>query len=377
MKKIRKTLLLFFLFSKRLLKRISFWLLLCAAPLSAAGMRKLSAQESGMLHILLCQEKPSDSLSEEIVDRLLTEKSVIQYTLIEREQEAYALVQSGEADAAWIFPGELQEKLDQFTAGERWEGLIRIVEREDNVALQLSREKLFGVLYSHASYSLYQNFIRKDLEMEADEDTLLRNYENAAVEGSLFRFAFVNGDRGESDAAQQNFLITPVRGMLSLLVLLGALTGTMYFLQDQEKGVLDMIPHQRRRGFLYLHQFTVTGYMAAAMLTALYASGVFTRGYTELAWIVVYVIMCAGFGSLLQRICGSLRRLAAVIPILMLLSFVLCPVFFSLRQLKALPYLLPPFYYLNAIHNEAYFGRMICYCIIVYGIDLVWGRMSD
>lgn len=192
MKKIRRGLLLFFLFNKRLFKKTGFRLLLCAVPLLALGMRNLSDGESGVLHILLCQENPSDALSGEIVKKLLTEKSVIQYTLVQQPEEVCALVESGRVDAAWIFPDEMQEKLDQFTGeGFRGDGVIRIVEREDNVALRLAREKLFGALYTYASYSLYRNFIHKDLKLEADEEILLQNYEETAVEGSLFQFGML------------------------------------------------------------------------------------------------------------------------------------------------------------------------------------------
>ena len=378
MKKIKRTLLLFTLFSKRLFKKAGFWLLLFAVPLSAAGVRSLSTGDSGMLHILICQENPSDPLSKEIVTHLLTERSVIQYTLVDREEEAYHLVESGEADGAWIFPDAMQMQLDRFTAGELWEeGLIRIVEREDNIALRLSREKLFGAIYPYASYSLYQNFIRRDLGIEADEEILRRDFESTAVEGSLFRFIFAGGDSGRPDAAQQNYLVTPIRGMLALTVLFCGLASTMFFLQDQEKGVLDVVPFYKKRSYLYIYQFTVIGYVALAVLAALYTCGVFVGAYREVVWMAVYAAMCAGFCSLLQRICGSLRRLAAGIPILMLVSFVLCPVFFSVRQFKVLQYMLPPFYYLNAIHNKSFFYKMVFYCIIVYVIDLGWHMLEQ
>lgn len=370
MKKIRRSFLLFLLFGKRLFKKISFWLLLCAVPLLALGMRNLSAGESGVLHILLCQENPSDTLSGEIIERLLTEKSVIQYTLMQQSQDACALVESGSADAAWIFPDEMQKKLDVFIAGGfQGQGVIRIVEREDNVALRLAREKLFGALYTDASYSLYQNFIREDLEWKTDEDLLLQNYKEAAVEGNLFQFTFINGDKEASDTVRQNYLVVPVRGMLALLVLLCGLTAAVYFLQDQEKGVLDAVPFRKRRIYFYLYQLTAMGAVAVAVLAALWFLGVFTKWYSEILWMVVYVVMCMGFCSLFRRVCGNLRRLAALIPVLMLVSFVLCPVFFPVRQLQVFSCILPPFYYLNVIHNERYLCRMLIYCVVVLVCD--------
>lgn len=372
MEKIRKTLLLFLLLSKRLLKKMSFRLLLCGVPLLALGMRTLSAGDSGVLHIVLCRENMSDELSGEILGRLTGERSVIQYTLVEQPEEAYAYVESGRADAAWIFPDEMQENLDRFTnGGFREEGLIRIIEREDNVALRLAREKLFGALYSHTAYSLYRNFVRSDLGLAADEDTLLRSYESTAVEGNLFRRAYVNGGSGEADISTQDLLVTPVRGMLALLLLLCGLAATMYFQQDQEKGVLDGTPLRRRRKYLYLCQMSAVGMMAVAVLAAMGLSGISGKWYREIIWMAVYAVMCMGFCSLLQRVCGNLRRLAALVPVLMLLSFVLCPIFFSVGKLKLLSCLLPPFYYLNVIHNADYLYGMLFYCIIILGIDKI------
>ena len=352
MKKMGKTFLLFYLYSKRLLKKTSFRLLLCAVPLLALGMRYLSAGDSGILHIVLCQEAPQDALSGEIVRRLLAENSVIQYTLAEHAEEACVLVESGRADAAWIFPGEMQERLDRFTGRELWEeGVVRVVEKEDNVALRLAREKLFGAMYSHVSYSLYRNFVQNDLGLAVDEDLLLQSYESTAVEGNLFRLARINGTGEASDLPQRDFLVAPVRGMLALLVLLCGLAATMYFQQDQERGVLDAIPFRRRRKYLYLCQLTAIGIVAVAALAALALSGVAGKWYREIAWMAVYAAMCMGFCSLLQRVCGNLRRLAALVPILILLSFICCPIFFSLGKLKLLSCLLPSFYYLNVMHN--------------------------
>lgn len=369
--------MVFLLYNKRLFKRISFWLLLCAVPLLALAMRYLSFGESGMLHILLCEEDPADVLSGEVTGRLLTEKSVIQYTLVQQPEEARSLVESGRADAAWIFPDRMQERLDRFTDGNfQEEGLIRVIEREDNVALRLAREKLFGALYPHASYSLYRNFLLKDLGLTASEDMLYRIHENTAVEGSLFRFSVAGGDSEASNAMQQDFLVTPVRGMLALLLLLCGLAADMYYLRDQEKGALEAVSLQRRRRYLYLHQLTVTGAVAVVSLAALRCSGIFTIWHREILWMTVYIAMCMGFCSLLQRLCGSLHRLAALIPVLMLISFVLCPVFFSMRQMKALQYLLPPYYYLNAIHNSNYLYGMFFYCFLTWGIDLAWNRLK-
>ncbi len=375
MKKVRRLLLFYFIYSKRPLKKVSFWLFMCAVPLLALGMRNLSAGDSGMLHILLCMEDPQDDLAGQVVDRLLSKQSVIHYTLIQQPEEACAIVSAGKADAAWIFPKDLQEQLDRFVSGGHWEeGVVRVVEREDNVALRLAREKLFGALYPHVSYSLYRDFILKDVGPETEEEKLLSCYEEMAVEGNLFRLGYEDRENEDPETGRRNFLVAPLRGMLSLLVLLCVLTATMYFLQDQEKGALDAIPLHRRTAYLYLYQITVTGAIAVAALSALRFSGVLTKWGREAVWMAVYIAMCMGFCSILRRLLGNFRRLAAVAPVILLASLVLCPVIFTMGELNIFQYLLPPFYYLNGIYNDRYFCGVVLYCLAVFGIDYAWDR---
>ena len=114
------------------------------------------------------------------------------------------------------------------------------------------------------------------------------------------------------------------------------------------------------------------GAVAVVVLAALGFSGVSSKWYREILWMAVYMVMCMGFCSLLQRLCGNLQRLAALIPALMLVSFVLCPVFFSVGELRIFQNVLPPFYYLNAINNTSYFYKMLLYGVLSFGIDLVW-----
>ena len=377
LRKMRKVLLLYGLFCKRLCKRVSFWLLLCAAPVMALGMRNSDTGESGVLHILLCPENPSDALSGETAEQLMTEKSVIQYTMTERVEEAVALVESGKADALWIFPDRLREKLAQFTGGRLWEeGIIRVVEREENAALRLAREKLFGALYPQISFSVYKDVICEESEWKEEEEVWLENYGSVEVEGSLFRPVLLDGEDTIFPDTEQSFLVMPVRGMLALLVLLCGLAGTLYFLQDQEKGVLDAVPLRKRRSCMYLYQLSSAVMGSAAALPALYFSGVFTNWLREIVWMAAYVLLCVGFCSVMQRVCGDMRKLASLVPIIMLLSFVLCPVFFSVRQANPFSYLLPPYYYLKGIYNNNGILMIWVYCAAALGFDMAWERRA-
>ncbi|MGN0431423.1 MAG: hypothetical protein ACI4EQ_03610 [Lachnospiraceae bacterium] len=378
MKRVQKGLFWFYLTCKRLIKKRSFFLLLCSIPILVLAMRLVSKEESGMLKIVLFQENTEDELSSKMMADLLTEESVLQYEQVYSEEEAYRAVMSAEADAAWIFPDKMQNKLDEYIAGAYDQAVIKIVEREDNVALQLSREKLYGALYSYFPYSVYQNFIQSELPggKEASEEELYSYYEESRVEGELFKLSFINGGDNEMKPAEQNYLTAPVRGLLSLMVILSGLAATMYFLQDEEAGVFDRVALRDRHKYLYGYQIAAMVYTGAAVLLALFFSESF-MGIQEAGFMLLYVLMNVGFCSIIKTVCKNLQRLGTCIPLLMIGMLVLCPVFFAVRRFRMLQYLLPPFYYLNVIHNRSYIPQMLLYCFVTFCIKFLLDKMLE
>lgn len=106
----------------------------------------MAKQESGILRVILCQED-ADDLSEKIVSQLLDMKSALSFVEVETEEEAIRLVQANKADAAWIFPEDFEGVMKTYFQEGIWdEPLIRVVEKEDNVMLHLSRSSLWRVV---------------------------------------------------------------------------------------------------------------------------------------------------------------------------------------------------------------------------------------
>lgn len=373
----RKMLLWYFMLSKRLLKKYTFLLILCAIPLLVVGMQVVSKQDSGMLTIVLCQENPEDELSGKLVEDLLTNRGIINYLLTEDREEAYDMVSGGRADSAWIFPDKMQEKLDEYTAGDYGVKLIHMVEREDNVALQLAREKLYGAMYSHVSYSIYRNYITNELMdgVAVSEEILHENFEATRVEGDLFEFAYANETDDAGEAEDAGYLTMPLRGMLALIIVLSGLAAAMYYLQDELNGVFARVPRDSRRKYFYAYELTAMVFAGAAVLLAFGCSGIWTRAGVELRNMLLFILASSVFCSIITKLCGKIQRLGTSIPILMLLMFVLCPVFFAVKSLKGVQYLLPPFYYLNSIHNDFYLYRLLIYCVVAFIIDFILEKL--
>ena len=370
MKKIGRMFLWLMLFNKRLLKKISFLIILCCIPLLVLGVNLMAKQESGILRVVLCQEE-ADDLSEEIVAKLLQAETALSIVEVETQEEAIKLVQSNKADAAWIFPEDFEGVMaDCFQKGIWDEPLIRIVEKEDNVMLHLSREVLFGRMYSSISYMVYEHFVRTEVldgaEISAEE--LWKSYQKTNMEENMFVFSYLDGETADMGTS---YILYPVRGLLALVIVLCGLALGLYFMQDEQNGIFIWMPLNRTVLGSLLYQMPGLVDVGLVVLAALFFSGVALGLFTELGLMFVYLWMVAGFSDLVRRLCGKPVRLGAMIPLLMLVMLAVTPIFMGAPNMKWIQLLLPPYYYINALHNNAYRIGMVVYVAVILAIDFL------
>lgn len=357
---IGKMLKRYFLLNKRLLKKYSFLLILCLVPFLVGGMNYLSKEDSGIVRIALCMKNPKEELAAEIIDDLLKKDSVFSYVFCEDEEEARRMVTDYEADIAWIFSENFKSDLQKAAADKRCEPVVTVVEREDNVPLRFSRQILVGKIYSGFSYMVYADFIRDDMGLsEVSDAELQAAYEKMFVEGSLFQMEYLDGEKEETE--DYNYLLTPIRGILSLWFVLCGFAASMYFIQDERSGVFERVPLKSRLRTAFGMHAVILSDAAIILLIALKLAGVFTSWGRELAGILLFAGCTLVFCNLVRLLCYTPERLGACIPILLMGMLAMCPVFINSRRFGVLPYLLPPYYYLKSIHSTYYLYGMAIY----------------
>lgn len=371
MKSIKKFFLWLALLNKRLLKKISFLLILCSIPLLVIAVNLMSKQEGGVVNIVLCAEDAEDDLAKDVIDNLLSDDNIIHFIQTDSIEESTKLVQSGKADAAWIFSEGFQEEMEAFVEKEYLEdGVIRVVEKEDNVMLYLSRELLFGKLYTTLSYMVYEHFVVDDLLKDEDisEEQLRNNFQKTDNTESLFLFSYLDGEAADVDLS---YMLYPIRGLLALVVVLCGMAMGLYFMQDEERGIFTWMPLNRTVWGSWLYLFPGLLDIGVAVLLALTFSGVFISLPMELGLMGLYLLMVTGFVDVLRRLVGKPVRLGAMIPLLVLVMLAVCPIFMGAPNIKWVQLLLPPYYYLNALHNVTYQWGMGIYVIVIGFIDFV------
>lgn len=373
---IRRMLTRYYLLNKRLFKKYSFLLILCIVPLLVGGIRLLSQEESGIARVVLCFPNPEDELAIQVADELVRKESIFRYLFCESEEEARRMVVENEADTAWIFTEDLADSLRTVASRKRIGPVVKVVERKDSVSLILSREILSGALYPAFSYAVYEDYVRSDLGLtEVTADELRQAYERTLVEGSLFEMAYL--DDGQDTEEDFNYLQAPLRGILSIWLVLCGLAACLYFMQDEEQGVFSRTPVARR---LWASFGVCAVFLSDAVLVVLSAcklAGVFTVWYREVISCILFACATLAFCNLIRLIVHTPERLGSSMLVLTAGMLVLCPVFINLRGFRVVKYLLPPYYYLLSIHSVRYLYGMAIYTTVVSVLCMLLFRWKN
>ena len=372
---MKRFFLWFALLNKRLARRVSFWLILAAVPLLVLALGLLAEQDSGVATVAIYCADKTDPAAAAALQRLTGQKSVLRCVLCTSEREARSLVASSRADAAWILPEALSERIDAYATGGE-EPVVRIYTREENGVLQsLTRERLYAALYPELAYSVYSHYILDTLKprtapTEAELDTY---YHSVAHDDGVIQFSTVDG----AAADDASYLVMPVRGLLALLVMMAALASALYYLHDMRSDSFVWLSRRRKRLLPYGCHLIPTLDTAVVMVAALFLAGLGTTWYRELALMALYTLACVGFAELMRQLLGDTARLGVAIPILVLAMLALSPIFFDLHGLRALQLLFPPFYYLNGVHEPMYLALLAGYALAAFALSYTLGRVRE
>lgn len=362
---------------KRLYKKPTFLVLLMMIPALVLAYGLTAREDSGLLTVALASEGQNpDGLTETVFSEL-EDSDVILYIRCDTPAEARSLVEQGKADTAWIFADDLEAKIYKFAAfRSRKNAFVTVLEPENRVALKLLREMLSGTLFPHCSEALYLNYVREEVpELEhLSDEQLLEYYHTMEFSEELFVFTDLEGNPTQEQGT--NYLLSPVRGMLAVVIALAGLATALYYIRDLENGTFAWVP-ENRRFFVELGcQMISLINVAAVVLVALGLTGPTASMPREILTSLLYCLCVAAISMLLRRVTFDIRGLGTVTPLLVVAMLVICPVFFDLGALRQAQFLLPPTYYIHGTYHSKYLLLMPVYSLTALVFCCVWDRFK-
>lgn len=356
--------------SKRLYKKPSFLALMLLIPLCVTLFAGAARDDSGFVHIALAREQADDPIATAIMNDLLAETGLIQFCQLSPE-DALEAVQTGKADEAWIFPPDMDSTLQNFADGkERY--IVQTVAREETASVKLAREKLTATVYSYCAKAYYIDYIRREFAQLAhlENEELRLYFEEAQVTEDFF----VNGNAANTTQAL-NYLTSPIRGLLAIVMLLCGMAAMLYYFQDESAGTFAWV-RQSRKGLTALCcVVTATVNVAVILLLSLAFSDLAGNILREIAALILYSLCCGAFCLVLKEIFSTIRTYATVVPLFAVVMLGLCPVFLDLREKFIWQHLVPPTYYINASFDSRYLLYMLAYVPACLGIAFLISKL--
>lgn len=359
-KTIKKMLVWYLLLNKRLLKKAGFLVILSLIPVLAFMMTCLtSSSDSGLIRVAVCSQDAQilSSFKEDPSD-------VFHYSFCEDEEEALRLLTTSKVESAWVFAEDLEGAIERYADGNP-ATLVRIYEPQSSSLLKLSHEKIFSVLYPRISYRMYSSYIdelggKEDFISEEEKKEIFEQFKN---DGTLMRYEYLNASK--ESVGEINYLTTPMGGMFAVLMLLCGLASTMYFLDDEKKGIFNWLLPKNRALVLWTSNFCAVTVAAVFSTVALILSNNYTSITNETVFMLIYILASASFCTLIGVLIPSQRAFGIVIPILLVACLVFCPIFLDLKDFRAIQMILPPSYFLFGRFDSSYIPDFVIYTILV------------
>ena len=348
----------YILLNKRLLKRYSFILMLVLLPLLLFGLKSVSKEESGILHIALVLEENS-YINNEIKKELTDKESIILIKEERNKDEALSMIKSGKFDAVWILPKNIEEKINKYLS--KGDYLIEVYEKENSTILNLAREKLYKAVNPFISYQVYEKYMHKflsynelnDGEKKAIDTDLKKYYNKQDIDKNLLKFAYIDGDEYVEKQDKKTYLLSPVRGLVAMWLVLCAMAVNIYFLQDEKSGLFVWIDRKSRWLFSLAYQFAIMFNLALFSALILWLMKMGEGGLRQLLAMGLLLVSAIAFTSLLRLVFRNMNILISFIPIMLLYLLISAPIFIDIGY-KGIQGLSPIYYYLNLVYDISY-----------------------
>lgn len=364
-----------YLLNKRLFKKPVFVIILCLVPVLILSLNAVTAHSDGFVKIAVAAEDPADPTAQRLAS-MLTEGSseIVQLTLCDTAEQAVENVRYGEAAGAWIIRDPIDERIHRLINGGADRVCVRVVEREETVAMRLAREKLSAVLCSESCFELMCREYAERVSPDFDQQALREHYLAAVGEGEIFEFRYASGERIDESTS---YLMLPIRGVLAAAILLCGLAMAMFRIRDEEQMVFCRVSRAARPAFELGYHLTGILDVCAVVLISLYAAGMGGSLPQELAALLSYALGCAALVIFIRLTVRRAGAVAALTPMIIAAVIVINPILFNLPFVYPLRVLTPVHYYLQATHDPRFILRGLLYAAVVGALDLILLYFSD
>lgn len=370
---MKKILTWILLFQKRILKKPMFQITILLIPILLFLLFTFNKSSDSLVRVALISG--NDEYSQNLVKDLLDSSNhVISYYQCYDESQMRKDVLTGKAECGYIMPDDMPRKIAQFSSKKK-QGIITAIVKKESISTKIVNEIIYGRLFSERAYPVLKDFINEkqpDRLTSAEDEKMYDAFSKYLIEPLMFSFEYADGSKNDllnNDDSSHNYYMLPVRGILSVLILVSSMSGVLMLSNDDRKNTWGFIRLSKRPAFNYFYIFMSILPIAICSLAAIFITGISTNVLNEIRLMVLYTLLLTGFSSLLKALIKNIYVLCSLIPVTVLLSLIICPVFIDIGsivpQSRFVRLFLPTNYYLDSIYSGPAQLKMFILAILV------------
>lgn len=356
----------YLLLLKRLMRKKSYILMLLLVPLMVFLLKEVGKGDEGILTIGVYI--PGTDVSSATLRESLTDSEVVKYISYDSKEALIDAVANKTLTEGWIVPEDLDGLINEAASNSIPSTKIQVVMRENGLTHLLGREIAASRVYPLVAKQLLINYMSLKVYEGTPSEAQLASLEKSYDSLSLSKSLFVPGYLDDSNVKDSGIILMPLRGILALWLMVCGIATSMYYLEDQSKGLFLWW----KTNLTFLRDL---GYYGIAFLTptiitvvSLIYSGSFTSLAREIPALLLYEFTVIMLAMLLRILLKNIRTLGMLTPALIILTGILSPVFIDFKQARVIQKYCPAFHYLSSIHDFYYLYTLLIYAVLLGGL---------
>lgn len=358
---LRRSRIWFCAFSRRLLRKKSFLLLLCIFPVISVCVTVYSHTSRPLLQVALYNEG-STTLAERSITILLEQNSAVHFYQASSAEQVYQDVESRKAECGYVFTADYT--YENLLDSSKWYQSVRVIESPASMLAGSINELVFDCFFRFYNEEMLTDYLSQPKTLEQKEmiqeinELAAELYEQYIQADTIF-----TSDQSETSlpeeapVQQKNLSLTQTylgnlcRGLLSVLILLAALCGASSLSQDHKSSLFLPLPAKQRcliELLEILSPVVLTAFSGLIGLAFLPGSRPLLK---ELAGLILYIPAVTLYARILLYMLRSGNLFRMFIPLITLGALLFAPVLIDLSTyFKLLS--IPKYLFINSYYLE-------------------------
>lgn len=331
---------------KQTIKKPAIIGLLLIIPLIAVVIKLIMPTASDELRITALYYLDADNdETENLYDALEDYDGLFVFEPADSKQQLINAVEKGQAECGYIIDSEIYEKM----AKHKYRDSIQVVVNDNTTLMPVINETLYSIIFPTATKADVTEYLENDSLVSPyykdifSDDTIDELFDTYFTNGSTFHFEY-NGEPDDYTFTNESILLSPLRGILALLILIAGFSGGLAFYKEAENPVFAL--KRVRLAFIVVPIIL----LSISAIISLIIGGIFTSILTELSALLLYDLLCTVICFIMSLVIKKGSLYAGILPVIILGCLVFTPIIIDLEGLipilDNLSYIWPTKYYL-------------------------------